>query len=246
MPIGAMTIGDLKVLMQEIFETAAGQNVSKRGSAAPKRYKDNTLRYVKQVKVRAGSYRYDSDDVIIYEIVSERGFLRFEHVGYAQEKEHLKEEDTAANTQQTINVTELRKEGKSIREIANLLGITKSKVERILKKANAYDTHQYSLEKYSGKRSCHICPNCGDRTSLVRYIDEAGNYLHDTVGRCNHESSCGYHYTPRQYYHDHPDLSSCHSEQAQRVEESPRYTRHNQPPRHGAPIGHPTLSASSP
>lgn len=38
MPIGAMTIGDLKVLMQEIFETAAGQNVSKRGSAAPKRY----------------------------------------------------------------------------------------------------------------------------------------------------------------------------------------------------------------
>ena len=38
MPIGAMTIGDLKVLMQEILETAAGQNVSKHGSGAPKRY----------------------------------------------------------------------------------------------------------------------------------------------------------------------------------------------------------------
>ena len=38
MPIGAMTIGDLKALMHEIFETAAGQNTSKRNTAAPKRY----------------------------------------------------------------------------------------------------------------------------------------------------------------------------------------------------------------
>ena len=76
--------------------------------------------------------------MLIYEIVSDRGFLHFEHIGYAQEKEHLKEdEDNAANAQLAINVTELRKEGKSIREIANELGITKSKVERLLKKAEA-------------------------------------------------------------------------------------------------------------
>ena len=105
--------------------------------AIGKSYKDNCLRYVKQVKVRAGEYRYDSDNVLIYEIVSDRGFLHFEHIGYAQEKEHLKEdEDNAANAQLAINVTELRKEGKSIREIASELGITKSKVERILRKAN--------------------------------------------------------------------------------------------------------------
>ena len=29
--------------------------------------------------------------------------------------------------------------------------------------------------------------------------------MHPTVGRCNHESGCGYHYTPKQYFHDHPE-----------------------------------------
>ena len=95
--------------------------------------------------------------------------------------------------------------------------------------------HQYSLEKYSGKRSRHHCPNCGDRNSFVRYIDEAGNYLADNVGRCNHESSCGYHYTPSAFFRDHPELSSCHFERAQRVEKSPRYTHHSQQSRHGRP-----------
>ena len=95
--------------------------------------------------------------------------------------------------------------------------------------------HNYHLEKYSGKRSRHHCPNCGDRNSFVRYIDEAGNYLADNVGRCNHESSCGYHYTPSAFFRDHPELSSCHFERAQRVEKSPRYTHHSQQSRHGRP-----------
>ena len=67
----------------------------------------------------------------------EEEFVDFVFEQYAQEKEHLKEdEDNAANAQLAINVTELRKEGKSIREIAGELGITKSKVERIIKRTN--------------------------------------------------------------------------------------------------------------
>ena len=95
--------------------------------------------------------------------------------------------------------------------------------------------HNYHLEKYTGKRSRHHCPNCGDRNSFVRYIDEADNYLADDVGRCNHESSCGYHYTPSAFFRDHPELSSCHFERAQRVEKSPHYTHHSQQSRHGRP-----------
>ena len=92
--------------------------------------RNSFVRYIDE----AGNYL--SDNVLIYEIVSDRGFLHFEHIGYAQEKEHLKEDEAnAANAQLAINVTELRKEGKSIREIASELGITKSKVERLLKKA---------------------------------------------------------------------------------------------------------------
>lgn len=34
-----------------------------------------------------------------------------------------------------------------------------------------------------------------------------GRAIHHTVGRCNRENSCGYHYTPKQYFGDHPELS---------------------------------------
>jgi len=35
-------------------------------------------------------------------------------------------------------------------------------------------------------------------------VDENGDWLDEAVGRCNHESRCGYHYTPRQFFEDHP------------------------------------------
>ncbi|CCH55577.1 hypothetical protein BN8_04844 [Fibrisoma limi BUZ 3] len=38
---------------------------------------------------------------------------------------------------------------------------------------------------------------------MSRYVDtETGELLPDHVGRCNRESNCGYHYTPRQYFED--------------------------------------------
>lgn len=64
---------------------------------------------------------------------------------------------------------------------------------------------KYHLEKYSGRSSRHECPSCGDQQSLVRYIDSnTGEYIASNVGRCNHESSCGYHYSPKQYFEDNP------------------------------------------
>ncbi len=54
-------------------------------------------------------------------------------------------------------------------------------------------------------RSRFTCPNCGKPHCFVRYVDENGDMLHESVGRCNHESSCGYHYTPKQFFADHPD-----------------------------------------
>ena len=36
-------------------------------------------------------------------------------------------------------------------------------------------------------------------------MDENGEYLGDEVGRCDHESSCGYHYKPKDWFRDHPD-----------------------------------------
>ncbi len=63
----------------------------------------------------------------------------------------------------------------------------------------------YHLEKYHGRSSRHECPNCHDKHSFAYYMDEQGNVIDNMVGRCNHESGCGYHYTPKDYFHDNPE-----------------------------------------
>ena len=48
------------------------------------------------------------------------------------------------------------------------------------------------------------CPICQQRDKTFSlYIDtETGEHIHPTVGRCNRESNCGNHYTPKQYFQD--------------------------------------------
>jgi hypothetical protein len=55
--------------------------------------------------------------------------------------------------------------------------------------------YKYSLDKSSKK---FICPNCGKRR-FVRYLNQITNeYLEETYGRCDRETSCGYHNNPKQ------------------------------------------------
>lgn len=65
--------------------------------------------------------------------------------------------------------------------------------------------NQPYLEKYSGRSSRHECPACGDPHSFAYYLDgNTGEPINKIVGRCNHESGCGYHYTPKQFFIDNP------------------------------------------
>ena len=84
----------------------------------------------------------------------------------------------------------------------------------------------YSLQKYKGTATRHTCPGCGDRHSFAYYVDEQDTPLHPSVGRCNHESSCGYHYTPKEYFHDHPECRTANdfSFAGQRSERKPGRT----------------------
>ncbi len=67
--------------------------------------------------------------------------------------------------------------------------------------------YPYTLEKYSGRSSRYICPKCKRNGVFVRYVDAVtGVHLSPDVGRCNREVQCGYHYTPKQYFADHPTL----------------------------------------
>jgi hypothetical protein len=64
------------------------------------------------------------------------------------------------------------------------------------------DEHRYILEPYKGINTRYQCPGCKQK-EFTRYIDtRTGEYIHPTVGRCNRENNCGYHYTPKQYFQD--------------------------------------------
>ena len=64
--------------------------------------------------------------------------------------------------------------------------------------------YRFSLQKY--KRGSKLsCPKCGKKQCFVKYIDSQGEITFpDYVGRCDHEQSCQYHYTPSDYFHDNP------------------------------------------
>jgi hypothetical protein len=64
--------------------------------------------------------------------------------------------------------------------------------------------HRYILEPYKGMNSRYRCPVCQQKDKTFSlYIDtETMEHIHLTVGRCNRESSCSNHYTPKQYFQD--------------------------------------------
>ena len=68
------------------------------------------------------------------------------------------------------------------------------------------NNYRYQLERYRGRSTRHVCPQCGRKYTFTKYIDTYNNniYINDRVGKCNRLDKCGYHYTPRQYFEDNP------------------------------------------
>lgn len=61
------------------------------------------------------------------------------------------------------------------------------------------------LQRYTGKDSRKTCPKCEKSNSFTLYLDGDTNQpINRMVGICNHTNSCGYHYTPKQYFIDNP------------------------------------------
>lgn len=86
--------------------------------------------------------------------------------------------------------------------------------------------YRFSLQKY--KRGSKLsCPKCGKKQCFVRYVDTQGEIsFPDYVGRCDHEQSCKYHYTPSDYFKDNPTL----------IENGSNYSfEHSKPQSHSLP-----------
>lgn len=69
---------------------------------------------------------------------------------------------------------------------------------------NIMNEYRFHLQKYKpGSKT--VCPGCGRKFCFTRYIDEAGKIsFPGYVGKCDHINSCGYHYSPKEYFRDNP------------------------------------------
>ena len=113
---------------------------------------------------------------------------------------------------------------------ANNLSVCRNQKEIVMSE------YRFHLQKYHpGSKT--VCPECGRKACFTRYIDEEGLVsFPDNVGKCDHINSCGYHYTPKEYFQDNPTAKEAMIEQG---------NRGDTPSRSVKPIAKP-LSTSAP
>lgn len=102
--------------------------------AIGKSARDENERYVKQLKVRSGLLEYHADNVLLCRIEKNGAFTEFKHIGFASEKEMLKESESEDDRILRDAIYELADKGMSYQAIAEQLGTNKTKVCRVLKR----------------------------------------------------------------------------------------------------------------
>jgi len=90
------------------------------------------IRYLKQIKVRNCAFQYDTNNIIICEIVKQNSFLQFSFVDYGNEKDHLKAKSGGDDLKQQIIELHNSEPELSHRQIAERLGTNHKKVGRTL------------------------------------------------------------------------------------------------------------------
>lgn len=91
---------------------------------------DIHIKYLKQVKAsRSAEFKYDSSNVLVCEMEKIDPVLTFTHNGFSKEYLHLSTKEQNKETLRT-EIVKLKDQGKSFREIAEIVGISKSQVER--------------------------------------------------------------------------------------------------------------------
>lgn len=94
---------------------------------------DKRIRYLKQIKVRANEFKYDTNNVALCRIDKPHNFLQFVYTGTGAEKEHLAESREKDKSELVEECKRLKEEGMTYEQIAPKVGISKSTVERYVK-----------------------------------------------------------------------------------------------------------------
>ena len=97
-------------------------------------HSDKSLRYIKQIKARNTEIVFDTENVCVFEIQKLFNFLQFNFLCTKREQELLKRPSDEDNDELVQKIVELKTEGQSLRDMGKELGISHSKVGRIIKK----------------------------------------------------------------------------------------------------------------
>lgn len=92
------------------------------------------MRYIKQIKSRNSAIIYGSDNVISCCIERVNGMLAFVPVGVSAERDHLQPSKAATDKDLEEKILSMVNDGKSYSFIASQLGLSKSKVFRVVEK----------------------------------------------------------------------------------------------------------------
>jgi hypothetical protein len=96
--------------------------------------KDPNLRYIKQIKVRNTDKTYNSENVLVCQILKDINFVKFEFIEFGSEKEHLKTISNSDKEKMEMEIVEMKKNNPhySYREIGRNFGINHNTVKRII------------------------------------------------------------------------------------------------------------------
>ena len=95
--------------------------------------KGENIRYLKQLKCRSSEFVFNSEHVVVLELVKENSFLHFKFLEYSSEFEHLKERSEEDRVKKKQEATALKAQGLSNCEIARRLGVSEGAIRKWLK-----------------------------------------------------------------------------------------------------------------
>ncbi|MFD1167183.1 AAA family ATPase [Sphingobacterium daejeonense] len=97
---------------------------------------DKNIRYIKQLKVRSGELVYDEENVLVCELTTRSGFLGFSEIGYQNERDLLKVQESSNYEDKIQEVLHLKSTGMSNVQIARQIGRSEGTIRNWLDKAN--------------------------------------------------------------------------------------------------------------
>lgn len=104
--------------------------------AINKSFKDESIRYIKQIKARNTEILYGDDNVIICNKVKASNILELQLMGYSRESEHLKELGQDDLDFRIMEAARMKAEGMTNMQIGIEFGVSEGAVRKWLKKYN--------------------------------------------------------------------------------------------------------------